>query len=122
MKFINKQTLIISGITLGIVGGGILFESTDMVENTFASSKDKDQLIKEANLTEEEAEKIALDEVNGEITEKEAEDEDGTIVFEFNIQTEDGMQEVEVDGMSGEIIEIESENEEEDQESSETKS
>lgn len=111
MKFLTKRTWIIGGLTLGIIGGGFLFESTDVIENTFASSKDEAQLIKEAEIKKEEAKTLALEEVDGEIVEQEVEDEDQTIVYEFNIKTDSGIQEVEVDGMSGDIIEVEREDE-----------
>ncbi|MGD6801987.1 PepSY domain-containing protein [Rossellomorea vietnamensis] len=119
---INKKYMIISGVTLGLLGGGLLAAESDMVEDVFAA--DQSKLMEKADIKEAEASEIALAEVPGEITETEIEEDDGKIIYEFEIETDSGEKEVEVDGMSGEVLEVEKEdgdveNETEENDSSE---
>ncbi|MGE6204511.1 PepSY domain-containing protein [Guptibacillus hwajinpoensis] len=109
-----KKTLIIGGTALGLVGGAFLYQGSDGMENVLASNNNESKLIEEAKVSEAEAEKIALEEVSGEVIEKEVEKEDGKIVYEFDIKTDAGEKEVEIDGMSGDIIQVEDDDEEDD--------
>ncbi|WLR58966.1 PepSY domain-containing protein [Guptibacillus hwajinpoensis] len=114
-----KKTLIIGGTALGIAGGALLYQGSDGIENVLASSNNESKLIEEAKISEAEAEKIALEEVSGDVIEKEVEKEDGKIVYEFDIKTDAGEKEVEIDGMSGDIIQVEDDEEDDDKEQKE---
>jgi Peptidase propeptide and YPEB domain len=125
MKF--KKTLIIGGIALGLAGGAFFYQGTDGMENVLASTNgNESKLIEEAKISEAEAEKIAKEEASGEVTEKDVEKENGTIVYEFDIKTEAGETEVEIDGMNGEVLQVEVDDEDdeddEDDDQQETKS
>ncbi|MBF0707567.1 PepSY domain-containing protein [Alkalihalobacillus hwajinpoensis] len=114
-----KKTLIIGGTALGIAGGALLYQGSDGIENVLASGNNESKLIEEAKISEAEAEKIALEEVSGDVIEKEVEKEDGKIVYEFEIKTDTGEKEVEIDGMSGDIIQVEDDEEDDDKEQKE---
>ena len=118
MKF-TKKPLLAGGVALGIAGGAFLYQGTDLVENVQASAAGQAQLIEEAELTEAEAQEIALGEVAGEVNEVEAEKEGGTIVFEFEIATDTEVKEVEVDGNTGEVLGVEIDDEENEAEDDE---
>jgi Peptidase propeptide and YPEB domain len=59
----------------------------------------------EVVLSEQDAARIALEEEPGEILDSELENEDGLMVYEFEIQQADGIREVEVDANTGAILE-----------------
>ncbi|MYL65100.1 peptidase [Bacillus hwajinpoensis] len=123
MKF--KKTFIIGGTVLGLAGGAFFYQGTDGMENVLASTNvSESKLIEEAKISEAEAEKIAKEEVSGEVTEKEVEKENGTIVYEFDIKTDAGETEVEIDGMSGEVlqVEVDDEDDEDNDDQQDTKS
>ncbi|MCA0173939.1 PepSY domain-containing protein [Bacillus sp. RAR_GA_16] len=121
MKF--KKTLIVGGTALGLAGGVFLYQGTDGMENALASaSNNESKLMEEAKISEAEAEKIAKEEVEGDVTEKEVEKENGTIVYEFDIQTDSVETEVEIDGMSGEVLQVEADDEDDEDDQEETKS
>lgn len=111
-----KKPLIIGGLTLAVVGGGFLYQGTDIADNVFASSS---KLAEQADITQDEAKKIALQEVSGEVVETEIEKEDNTIVYEFEIKTDTGVKEVEIDGMTGKVLEVENEDDEDDDDENE---
>ncbi len=114
-----KKTLIIGGTALGIAGGALLYQGSDGIENVLASGNNESKLIEEAKISEAEAEKIALEEVSGDVIEKEVEKEDGKIIYEFDIETDTGEKEVEIDGMSGDVIQVEEDGEDDDEEQKE---
>ena len=61
------------------------------------------------------AAKLALAKVAGTIVESELEKEDGRLVWEVDIKSEDGKRfEVEIDALTGEVIEVEESNAEDD--------
>ncbi|WP_421385286.1 PepSY domain-containing protein [Bacillus salacetis] len=111
---INKNYLIIGGVTLGLLGGGLFAAESDTIEEAFAA--DQSKLIEKAEIKEEEAKEIALAEITGEVTETEVEEENGTIVYEFEIKTESGESEVSVDGMTGKVIEVEQDEDDDENE------
>lgn len=116
MKRFSKKTLIISGLTILLLGGGIFFgtQGMDAVANSNQS-----ELVKQADLTIEEAEAAALEEVPGKVTGKtEIEKEDGKLVYEVTVEAEDDqtVKEVELDANSGEILEVEAEDDEDEEE------
>lgn len=62
----------------------------------------------QVKVTMEEAKKIALKEVKGEVNEAELENDDGQAVYKFEIRTEDGREaEVEISAESGETVKTE---------------
>jgi uncharacterized membrane protein YkoI len=101
---INKKYMIISGVTLGLLGGGLIAAESDTVEQAFAA--DQSKIVEKAEIKEAEATEIALKEVSGEVTETEIDEENGTIIYEFDIKTKSGETEVSVDGMTGKILEV----------------
>jgi uncharacterized membrane protein YkoI len=109
---LDKKYMIIGGITLGLLGGGLLAADSDFVEDAFAA--DQTKLVEKTKIKEDEAKEIALAEISGKITETEIEEENGTIVYEFEIKTDSGEKSVEVDGMSGEILQVEDEDADDD--------
>ena len=62
-------------------------------------------LSKEAKITMEQAQKIALAKEAGKIKSKELEREKGRLIYSFDIKTADGIHEVNIDAMTGEVVE-----------------
>lgn len=102
---------IISALAVGIIaGGGYTFVNADIQD-----SESQAELAKQAKITEQEATKIALEKVPGTVDEVELENEDGLIVYEFEIVGEDGSeQDIEVDAKTGEIVKVEADDDEND--------
>ncbi|WP_349409709.1 PepSY domain-containing protein [Pseudalkalibacillus sp. SCS-8] len=122
MKRFSKKTLFISGLAILLLGGGIFFGTQGL--DAFANSN-QSELIKQADLTIEEAEKAALEEVPGKVTGKtEIEKEDGKLVYEVTIKSESdqSLKEVELDANTGEILEVEAEDDEDDDDDDENES
>ena len=70
--------------------------------------------MKQAKITEEAATKTALEKVPGTVKAVEVEDENGTIVYGFEIVAKDGsQQEVKIDAQTGKVAKVEADNEEE---------
>ena len=72
-----------------------------------------------AKLTSDEAQAIALKEVPGTVNKSELEDEDGVVVYGFEIQTTSGVQDVKIDAATGKVVKVEADNEDEGQEGNE---
>ncbi|WP_391207109.1 PepSY domain-containing protein [Psychrobacillus sp. L4] len=73
-----------------------------------------------AKLTSDEAQVIALKEVPGTVNKSELEDEDGVVVYGFEVKTASGdVKDVKVDAVSGKIVKVEADNEDEGQEDNE---
>ncbi|MBD7985721.1 PepSY domain-containing protein [Sporosarcina sp. Sa2YVA2] len=116
----KKNKILIPAIAAVVLAGGgysfanaantqVKHSSEVAVENDDLSQA---ELAKQAKITEEAATKIALEKVPGTIDEVELEDEDGTIVYEFEIVSEDGTeQEVKVDANTGKIVKVEADDE-----------
>ncbi|MGE7666882.1 PepSY domain-containing protein [Ureibacillus composti] len=102
---------IISALAVGIIaGGGYTFVNADIQD-----SESQAELAKQAKITEQEATKIALEKVPGTVDEVELENEDGLIVYEFEIVGEDGSeQDIEVDAKTGKIVKVEDDDGEND--------
>jgi uncharacterized membrane protein YkoI len=97
--------------TAVIIGGGFSYVA---YAQTSEENQIQAELAKQAKVTEEEAIKIALEEVPGTVEKVELEDEDGTIVYEIEIRAEDGTeQEVEIDATTGDVVKVEAEDDEE---------
>ncbi|WP_075617988.1 PepSY domain-containing protein [Paenisporosarcina indica] len=77
------------------------------------------ELQAKAKLTSDEAQAIALKEVPGTVNESELEDEDGVVVYGFEIQSTNGVQDVKIDAATGKVVKVEADNEAEGQEGNE---
>ncbi|MGM7700263.1 PepSY domain-containing protein [Pseudalkalibacillus sp. Hm43] len=122
MKRFSKKTMWISGLAVLLIGGGILFGTKGM--DALANSN-QSELMKQADLTVEEAEEAALKEVPGKVTGKtEIEKEDGKLVYEVTIESaeDQSVKEVELDANSGEILEVEAEDDDDDDDEDEDES
>ncbi|AQQ53275.1 PepSY domain-containing protein [Planococcus lenghuensis] len=72
-------------------------------------------MIEQALLTEADAQEIALEEVAGDVTAVDVDEENGVVVFTFDITTDTGVTEVEVDGDTGEVLGTEDEENDDDE-------
>ena len=92
--------------------------TTEVAEEN--DNQNQAELAKQAKITEEEATKTALEKVPGTVNEVELEDEDGTIVYGFEIVSTDGtQQDVKVDAQTGKIVKVEADDEENGEENDE---
>ena len=92
-------------------------EENDEEEN---DNQSQAELAKQAKITEEAATKTALEKVPGTVNEVELEDEDGTIVYGFEVVSTDGtQQDVKVDAQTGKIVKVEADDEENGEEKDE---
>nr|WP_077589164.1 PepSY domain-containing protein [Planococcus lenghuensis] len=66
-------------------------------------------------MTEADAQEIALEEVAGDVTAVDVDEENGVVVFTFDITTDTGVTEVEVDGDTGEVLGTEDEENDDDE-------
>lgn len=107
----NKVLIPILAATI-LVGGGLgIAYATNPQDKPISVAIEENQT-KQVKLTEKGATKIALEKVPGTIKEVELEDEDGTIVYEFEILSTDGTQnEVKVDAQTGKIVRVEADDE-----------
>lgn len=69
------------------------------------SKESQAAMAKDAKITMEQAQKIALGKEAGKIQESELEREKGRLIYSFDIKMADGIHEVNVDAMTGEIVE-----------------
>ncbi|RBP64390.1 putative membrane protein YkoI [Alkalibaculum bacchi] len=115
----NKVLIPILATTI-LVGGGLgIAYATNPQDKPISVAIEENQT-KQVKLTEKGATKIALEKVPGTIKEVELEDEDGTIVYEFEILSTDGTQkDVKVDAQTGKVIKLEADNEENEEEKDE---
>ena len=67
------------------------------------------QLQKEAKITMKEARATALKEAPGKVKESELEREDGKVIYSFDIQTKEGIKEIQVDAVTGKVLKVETE-------------
>jgi uncharacterized membrane protein YkoI len=84
------------------------------VETDDDSNNPSNQTTTGSTLSVEEAAKIALNKVNGTITEVEKEWEHGKLEFDFEIQTNRGEAEVRVDAQTGEVTRVEFDDDDDD--------
>lgn len=79
------------------------------------SPEQQAKLAKQAKITKEQARKIALKRVPGEIIEAEIEKEKGKLIWSFDIRKEDGtIWDVEIDAKNGKVLQAVEDNEDED--------
>ena len=117
----KKNKVLIPALAAAILaGGGFSIANAAAPQDrptTEVAEENEDQsqaeLAKQVKITEEEATKIALEKVPGTVNEVELEDEDGTIVYGFEIVSTDGtQQDVKVDAQTGKIVKVEADDEE----------
>jgi uncharacterized membrane protein YkoI len=65
--------------------------------------------VKQKEITIEQAKKIALEKVKGEIVDVKEENDDGIVKYEIIIKGNDGKYEVEIDKATGKVLEVEKE-------------
>jgi uncharacterized membrane protein YkoI len=121
-----KKKLIIPALAFTLVGGTVV--GTNVMSTVFANGKtdtskqseerqeedNNAQLQEKAKLTSKEAEAIALKEVPGTVKETELEDEDGVVVYGFEVQTTSGeVKDVKVNAVNGDIFKIENDDNDE---------
>ena len=69
-----------------------------------------------AEITEEKAKEIALNEVSGRVIKVDTEKENGRVLYEIEIQDGNDVAEVEIDAETGEVLEVEFGDDDEDEE------
>ena len=127
MKNKKNKILIPALAAVVLAGGGYSFAnaSTSHDKPTTEVAEENDnqsqaELAIQAKITEEAATKTALEKVPGTVNEVELEDEDGTVVYEFEITSTDGtQQDVKVDAKTGKIVKVEADDEEDGEEQGE---
>jgi len=94
---------------------------TEEIEENDGEENDDNiaELQAKAELTSDEAQAIALKEVPGTVKKSELEDEDGIVVYGFEIQSTNGVQDVKIDAATGKVVKVEAGNEAEGQEGNE---
>ena len=115
-----KKKIIIPVLAATLIGGAVVgnsvfttaFASNNAPATTQAEDQKDDDNIAElqakAKLTVDEAQAIALKEVPGTVNESELEDEDGLVVYGFEIQTASGdVNDVKVNAINGDIVKVE---------------
>jgi uncharacterized membrane protein YkoI len=121
-----KKKLIIPALAFTLVGGAVVGTThmmpafaKDNTSNTNQSEERQDeensaQLQKVAKISSKEAEAIALKEVPGTVKETELEDEDGVVVYGFEVQTTSGeVKDVKVNAENGDIFKVENDDNDE---------
>ena len=96
------RKVILSLILLFLISFGVYFE----VENVAAANELQAE---KHRISENEAKKIALKQVEGEIIGVELEKDDGITCYEVKIKRSNNIYEVEVDANTGKIVEVERE-------------
>ncbi|MEH6758806.1 MAG: PepSY domain-containing protein [Parasphingorhabdus sp.] len=94
----RKSKIIAATAVIGIAGVGV---GTAFVVPAIAGQTEAASVA----LSEQEAASIALVAAPGEVLESELENEDGLMVYEFEIQQGDAIREVEVDANTGAVLE-----------------
>lgn len=104
----RKSKIIAATAFIGIAGAGLGVAS---VVPAIAGESEAANV----SLSEQEAARIALVAAPGEILDSELENDDGVMIYEFEIQQGDGIREVEVDANTGAILENKIDNGDEDE-------
>ena len=115
-----KKKIIIPALAATLIGGAVIgngvfttaFASNNAPTTTQAEDQKDDDNIAElqakVKLTLDEAQVIALNKVAGTVKESELEDEDGVVVYGFEIQTASGdVNDVKVNAINGDIVKVE---------------
>lgn len=72
-------------------------------------------LLARATVKADQAEALALKAVPGKVIESEIEEENGVLLYSFEIETADGVREVEINAETGAVVSIENEDDEDDE-------
>ena len=124
----KKNKILIPALAAAILAGGgfsIANAAAPQDKPTTEVAEENDtqnqaELAKQAKITEEQATKTALEKVPGTVNEVELEDENGTIVYGFEVVSTDGtQQDVKVDAQTGKIVKVEADDEENGKENDE---
>ena len=109
-----KKVIIPALAATVLAGGGFSIVNAASLQDkpTQAQEANEDQsqaeLVKQAKITEAAATKTALEKVPGTVKAVEVEDENGTIVYGFEIVAKDGsQQEVKIDAQTGKVVKVE---------------
>jgi|SRR3954453_20720909 uncharacterized membrane protein YkoI len=120
MKLKLKKVIIPALAATIVAGGGFSIANAANLQDKPAQAQEANEdqsqanLVKQAKISEEAATKTALEKVPGTVNEVELEDEDGTIVYGFEIVSKDGsQQEVKIDAQTGKVVKVEADNVEE---------
>jgi len=97
---------------IGALAGGFL-ASAAMTWN-LQRANEQSELLARATVKTEQAEALALKAVPGTIIETEIEEENGVLLYSIEIQTADGIREVEINAENGAVVAIENEDDEDD--------
>lgn len=108
----RKSKIIAATAFIGIAGAGLGVAS--VVPAIAGESEAAD-----VSLSEQEAARIALVAAPGEVLDSELENDDGVMIYEFEIQQGDNIREVEVDANTGAILENKIDNGDEDEDEDE---
>ena len=124
----KKNKILIPALAAAILAGGgfsIANAAAPQDKPTTEVAEENDtqnqvELAKQAKITEEQATKTALEKVPGTVNEVELEDENGAIVYGFEVVSTDGtQQDVKVDAQTGKIVKVEVDDEENGKENDE---
>src|SRR6476620_3117916 len=118
---LKLKKVIIPALAAKIVaGGGFSIANAANLQDKPAQAQEANEdqsqanLVKQAKISEEAATKTALEKAPGTVQAVELEDEDGTIVYGFEIVAKDGsQQEVKIDAQTGKVAKVEADHEEE---------
>lgn len=85
-------------------------------DDELSDQEEQNQLKKEAKITSEESESIALKEVKGDVIDNELDEENGTVVYSLEITDDQGVEhEVEIDAKTGEVLKKEKDDDADDE-------
>lgn len=119
---IQTATGDINDVKVNAINGEIVKVENDANDDENGTEETDDNIADlqaKAKLTSDEAQAIALNEVPGTVNKSELEDEDGVVVYGFEIQTANGVQDVKIDAATGKVVKVEADNEAEGQEGNE---
>ncbi len=81
-------------------------------DGEISDKEEQQQLEKEAKITKEDSQTIALEKVKGKVTHTELEEEDGVIIYSIAItDNQENKQEVKVDAKTGKVLKVERDDE-----------
>ncbi|SES17660.1 PepSY domain-containing protein [Psychrobacillus sp. OK032] len=112
----------VNDVKVNAINGDIVKIENDANDDENDGEENDDNIAElqaKAKLTVDEAQAIALKEVAGTVNKSELEDEDGVVVYGFEIQTTNGVQDVKIDAATGKVVKVEADNEAEGQEGNE---
>ncbi|GAB4074785.1 hypothetical protein GCM10028778_22880 [Barrientosiimonas marina] len=92
-------------------------EDEDDGDDELSDKEEQKQLKKEAAITAEKSQSIALKEVKGDVIDNELDKEDGTVVYSLEIRDDQGTEhDVDVDAKTGDVLKMEKDDDSDDDE------